>query len=323
MKSILIIVIFILNNYNVFSLNICDSLQSLKELTYGFKPSSINDSIKEQKSKEMDIFWETAKSHPADAAKCIKIMIENEKHDSFFCFDASSLLLRLDTTDKYLPTVIQGINKCELEDLQLYPYLQICIYLGKKNQDISDLVSKFLDLTEGKIFLSNHFLELGIVDASIFMLNIIPIEKAETILINKINSNNYNIKHNGIYLLNLLSSNNGDKIINDLIKNKNLNDSTIQLLNQINKKLVLDYKEGTLNYEKVIELLDDAPFNFEKQFYGFSGNTDLINSACSKLTSKDLEKLFEARKKSTFNLSDEALYEYYALTSIIMTVKKK
>ena len=144
-------ILFILTTYISFGQTTCDSLNLLKKNVYGFKPSDLSDSLKNLKSEELDIFWKTAKNNPTDATKCLQILIENETKDSYFCFDASSLLLRLDTSTKYLPTVIAGLKKCNLEDLQLSAYLQICFYLGYKGQDIGELTTNLISIPNARI----------------------------------------------------------------------------------------------------------------------------------------------------------------------------
>lgn len=329
MKQTLMTILFLLSSYISVSQTTCESLILLKKSSYGFKPSELSDSLKKLKSRELDVFWKTAKNNPTDASKCLQSLIEAETKDSFFCFDASSLLLRLDTSTKYLPTVIAGLKKCNPEDLQLSVYLQVCFYLGYKGQDIEELTTNLISIPNARIFLSDHFLTLNAIDASIFLFNIMPTTTAERVLISTIQNGNSTAKHNAAVVLNLLSTDNGDKFLNSLIENKLLGDSTVQFIFKVRKTFII--KEESLtnqakystSHAKVIEALKDVPYNFEKEFYGFAGNNELIISACKQLRKEDIEKIRDARQKSTPGLSDEALYEYFALTKILMTVRDK
>jgi|GEM_PF-3183474 len=322
MRRTLTSFLFLLLSFISIAQTTCDSLTLLKKSIYGFKPSNLSDSLKNLKSKELDVFWRTAQNNPTDASKCLKALIELEKKDSYFCFDASSLLLRLDTSTQYLPTVINGIKKCKLEDLQLSTYLQICFYLGYKGQDIGALTTKLISLPNASIFLSNHFITLNAIDASIFLFNIMPTTTAENVLISAIQDGNSTAKHNAAVVLNLLATDRGDDFLNLAIEKKQLEDSTIQFILNDKKNFIVKPK-GSTNREKVLEALNDVPYNFEKEFFGFAGNDELISSACSQLNKKDIEKIRVARRKSTPGLSDEALHEYFALTKILMTVRNK
>lgn len=317
-----LLIILLLTSFIYISQTTCDSLILLKKKTYGFKPSDLTDTLKSLKSKELDLFWNTAKNNPIDAAPCLQSLIENEISDSYFCFDASSLLLRLDTTKTYFPTVIKGLKKCELKDLQLSPYLKICFYLNYNKQDISELAIKLISIPNAKIFLSDHFLTLNAIDASIFLFNNMPTETAENVLVTTILNGNPTAKHNGAILLNLMATDTGDEFLNSQIEKKLLDDSTIEFIMKDRKTFIINAK-GSVGRSEILESLNDVPFNFEKEFFGFAGNEKLIGSACKQLTKQDIETIRNARQKTTPGLSDEALHEYFALTSILMTVRNK
>ena len=321
MKKIALILILLISRIS-FAQTTCDSLILLKKKVYGFKPSELTDTLKSLKSIELDLFWKTAKNNPKVASSCLKNLIENETNDSYFCFDASSLLVRLDSTDTYLPTVIKGLNKCELNDLQLSSYLEICFYLNYHKQDVSELATKLISVPNANVFLSKHFITLSAIDASIFLFNNIPTEAAEKCLISAVESGNTTAKHNAAVILNLLATDSGDKFLNNLIENKQLDPLTIEFIKKDRKSFLVKPK-GSESRTKILESLNDEPYNFEKEFYGFSGNEKLIGSACKQLNKQDIEKIRAARQKTTSTLSDEALHEYFALTTILMTVRDK
>ncbi|MES2574838.1 MAG: hypothetical protein V4572_07835 [Bacteroidota bacterium] len=321
MKKLFILTILFTSSIS-FSQTTCDSLLLLKKKVYGFKPSELTDTLKSLKNKDLDLFWKTARNNPKEATPCLKTLIENETGDSYFCFDASSLLVRLDSTNTYLPTVIKGLNKCELKDLQLSSFLEICYYLSYKKQDITELATKLISVPDAKIFLSRHFITLDAIDASIFLFNDMPTETAEKTLIAAISNGNATAKHNAAVVLNLLSTDTGDQFLNSLIEKKELDDATIQYIMKDRKRFIIKPK-GSKSRSKILEYLNDVPYNFEKEFFGFAGNGKLIGSACKQLTKQDIEKIRIARKKSTPGLSDEALHEYFALTAILMTVRDK
>lgn len=315
-------ILFILTCSISIAQTTCDSLHLLKKKVYGFKPSDLTDTLKKIKNNELDLFWKTAKNNPKEALPCLKSLIENEAVDSYFCFDASSLLARLDTTDTYLPTVVAGLEKCELSDLQLSTYLEICFYLNYKKEDVQELITKLISVPNAKVFLSNHFLTLNAIDASIFVFNNMPTETAEKCLVSAIQNGNSTAKHNAAVVLNLLATTTGDQFLNDLIEKKQLDDATIQFIMKDRKTFVIKPK-GSKSRSEILELLNDVPYNFEKEFFGFSGNDALIGAACKQLTKEDIEKIRNARQKTTPGLSDEALHEYFALTTILMTVRDK
>lgn len=321
MKRIITFICILISSFSI-SQTTCDSLLFLKKKVYGFKPSELTDTLKSIKNNDLDLFWRTAKNNPKEASPCIKTLIENETVDSYFCFDASSLLIRLDSTDTYLPTIIKGLKKCELNDLQLSSYLEICFYLNYKKQDITELSTKLISVPDAKIFLSKHFITLNSIDASLFLFNNMPTETAEKCLIAAIENGNPTAKHNAAVLLNLMATDTGDKFLDSLIETKKLDDSTIKFIIKDRKTFIIKPK-GTISRSKILESLNNVPYNFEKEFFGFSGNDKLIGSACKQLNKQDIDKIRIARQKTTPGLSDETLHEYFALTTILMTVRDK
>jgi len=319
-KIVVFFVLFI--SMTCFPQKTCDSLNLLKAKVYGFDPSALSDEEKEAKNGDLDLFWKTARNNPDEAKPCLKTMIENEQADSYFCFDASSLLARIDSTSTYLPTVVAGLEKSELEHLQLSSYLEICFYLNYKKQDIGVLAEKLISIPDAKVFLAGHFITLNAIDASIFLYNNMPVETAERYLKQAIEKGNATARHNAAVVLNLLSTDTGDAFLNTLIANKQLEESTIAFINKDRKAFSVK-PSGSISRTKILEYLDDVPYNFEKEFFGFSGNDKMIASACKQLNKEDVDKIRAARQKTTPGLSDEALHEYFALTSILMTVRNK
>jgi hypothetical protein len=322
MRKFALSILFLLINFPSFSQTTCDSLIMLKNKVYGFKPSELSDSLKNLKNEDLDLFWNTAHNNPKDAALCLQTLIKSETKDLYFCYDASALLLQLDTTDKYFQTVIDGLTKCNLEDLQLEPYLNICFYLGLKGKDIQELATKLISSPNASVYLTNHVITLSAIDASIFLFNTMQTSTAETVLTSAIMNGNPTAKHNSAVLLNLLATDYGDSLISSLIEKKQLADSTIKFIKHDRETFIIKPK-GSESRSKVLEALNDIPYNLEKNFFGIAGNDNLIGSACKQLTRQDIEKVRSARQKSTPGLSDEALYEYFALTTILMTVRNK
>ncbi len=322
MKNIIFVLLTTLTSIASFSQTTCDSLVQLKKVVYGFKPNELTDTLKSLKGVELDRFWNTAKRNPTEGKICLQSLIEKETTDSYFCFDASSLLASLDTTETYLPTVIKGLKKCNLEDLQLSTYLKLCFYLSQKNQDIGELTSKLISVPNAEIFLSEHFITLSAIDASLFLYNTMPTEIAEKNLKSVILNGNATAKYNAAVVLNLLSTDSGDQFLNDLIEKKQLEPDAVTFIEK-DRKLFIITPKGSKSIVKIMEALNDVPYNFDKEFFGFAGNDDLIGSACKQLTTADIELIRNTRQKAMPGLSDEALHEYFALTTILMTVRNK
>ena len=70
---------------------------------------------------------------------------------------------------------------------------------------------------------------------------------------------------------------------------------------------------------EVLKTLNRIP-NFGGDFWGVAGDKELAQSAIALLQEEDLPVLREARRKSIYGLSDEALHEYFALSRVLLGV---
>jgi len=324
MNRNIILVIFIFVNTACSAQSVCEQLRKLKQQCYGFKPSEISEIEKERKNTVLDKFWDFAKSNKSESPECLKQMILAEKEDGYFCYDASALLLQLDEKQQYLDVVVEGLKKCRLKDLQLEPYLQICFFLGKKGKDISELAEKLISEPKATVFLTEHVITLTASDASLFLYNTMGTANAEKSLINTIETGNVTGRQNAAQVLNAISTPRGDSLINILIKKKQIPDSTINMILADKKGATASPTcNGDLNRETVLQRLKNYPGEVGQPDSEIAGNDELICSACKALTAEDIEIIRAARNRSTRGLSDEALYDYFALTKILLTVRNK
>ncbi len=302
----------------------CDKLYSLKKQCYGFTPRKFTDEQMKAKSAELDKFWTLAMSDTIQSPGCLKQMILAETKDPYFCFDASSLLLRLDYKKQYLDVVAEGLKKSDLHDLQLETYLQMAFFLGANGQDIAPLTEKLISYPNAHVFLTMHVITLSAIDASLFLYNQMGTLKAESSLFNTIANGNSTGKHNAAVVLNLVSTPRGDSLINALMANKQLADSTQKFILKDREAFILKTAcDSSINRDEFVYKLKSFPADNPENYRGF---TDDIKQECSPfklLKPEDTEVIRDARNRSLRGISDEALAEYFALTRILMTVRNQ
>jgi hypothetical protein len=83
----------------------CETLEAAQAKACGLAPSRVTDEARKLKAKQMDQFWDSAKGLGPPAIPCLQQMLGNERRDPFFLFDASSLLLHLDSSPASLEAV--------------------------------------------------------------------------------------------------------------------------------------------------------------------------------------------------------------------------
>jgi hypothetical protein len=132
------------------------------------------------------------------------------------------------------------------------------------------------------------------------------------------------VKHSSAILLFLQNTVDGNRILDSLRKSKLIPDSTIEIIDNYSKRLVaIPHKGKSYSRAEVLEKLSWVPFNEEKKFYGVSGDSLLLTSAYQMLNKDDIPAICEARRKTIYSASDEALDEYFELTRILFAVKNK
>jgi hypothetical protein len=285
MGRIFIALLLIFSSLACQAQTLCEKLTALKKEYYGFKPSSLNKKQTEAKSAQLDKFWELAKTDPAIALPCLKDIVLAEQNDPYFCFDAATLILTLDEKQEYLDVVLAAAKKTDLNDIQGEPYLQVSFFLGNKGKDIGPLAEKLISTPKMHVYLIQHAIDIRAIDASIFLYNLMSVKDAEDNLFNIIANGTPTGKHNAAVVLNILSTNRGDSLLNALLAENKLPDST--------KAFVLKDRE---------------------QFTKKSGTTT---------GDRDEAIIREERTKTITALSDESIERYFTLTAELMTVRNK
>lgn len=299
---------------NTQAQDLCAKLAKLKQECYGFKPEKLSDSEREAKSAQLDKFWDLAKSDKQLSAPCLREMIIAENNDPYFCFDASSLLLSIDEGKESLEAVLAGVKKSDLRGLQFESYLQLSFYLGQKGLDVSLLAEKLISYPNAQIPLTAHAITLNAIDASLFLYNTISTEKAEQSLINTMTNGNETGRNNAAVVLNLISTNRGDSLINKLIAQKQLPDSVSKFILKDRESFAAKADcKATLSREAALQKINSEGNDEE----------DYICAASKALKSTDADAVREARFKTIRGLSDEGLGRYFRLTALLMSIRHK
>jgi hypothetical protein len=285
MARIFIILLLLTSSVFCSAQTLCEKLAKLKTEYYGFKPNSLDEKQTEAKSADLDKFWNLAKTDPDAALPCLKDMIMAENNDPYFCFDAATLTLTLDKKEQYLDVVLAAAKKADLNQLQGEAFLRVAFFLGHKGKDISPLAEKLLSTPRAHVYLTEHVIDLNAIDASIFLYNLMSIKSAEDNLFNIIANGTPSGKHNAAVVLNILSTNRGDSLLNNLMTENKLADST--------KAFILKDRKA------------------------FGENPDKQKST------RDEETVRTERTNTITALSDESIERYFSLTSELMVVRRK
>ncbi len=166
----------------------CSKLEAVKAKTYGFHPTDLSKAQQTAKSGELDGFWNETKSEHADGIKCLQQMILAEKADTFFLFDAASLLYSLDHSPESLAAITQGVNGSDLKELQIPEYIRMLLRLGRDGVDIGPLAAKYLYYPKVDAFVPQHSMQMNREMGVMLLYGSMPSEAVDRYLIPELSS---------------------------------------------------------------------------------------------------------------------------------------
>ena len=301
---------------------VCAELQKEKAGLYGFHPSRISKEEQAIKSGRMDEFWKSVKDKGQPGIECLKQLIVAEQQDGFFVFDAASLLVSLDQSPDALAVGLTGTSKADLKDLDSSAYVRMTMFLFNKGLDITPLVELYMTAPEVKGFVPQHALRLDRETGALFMYGSMPISAADHSLIRMLKSTEPATRTAAAVLLSLSSTPDSFKALKT-VDRTSLPEAVQKAIDiSIKRQKYEDAGPTKKSRAEVLNTLARIP-KYGGNFWGVAGDKEFIQSAIALLQEEDLPALREARRKSIYGLSDEALHEYFALSRILLGVTNR
>lgn len=297
----------------------CSKLAAMKAKTYGFHPSDLSDAQQTTKSTELDRFWDEAKSEQANGIICLQQMIVAEKTDTFFLFDAPSLLYSLDHSPESLAAIAKGLSGSDLKDLQIPDYIRILLRLNRDGVDIGPLAAKYLYFPKVDAFVPQHSMKLDRAMGVMLLYGSMPSETVDRYLIPELSAKPDYVRSTAALFLAMNMTPEDFRALRAL----KLSDLPANIQKQIEATLkpgaMKAVDHPALSREQVLAMLRQVP-KYDEKFPGVADNGKFMSSAMSTLTKDDLDAIRSARQRSIGGVSDEALDEYVALSQVLLAV---
>lgn len=334
----------------------CDALRTQKTKVYGFHLAQLNESQIEQKGQEINSFWKQVQADGAAGTACVRSMLQEEKTDHNFQFDAASVLYQADQSPATLVLVRDSIAQADFQDSDPASYLALALQLGQTGVDIRVLAAKFLRYPDAVIHVPEHSLDLDSDTAALFLYGSVGPSLASKALIEQLQAPEPFVRAAAAHLLaeqmteegfRALSKWDGlSKIQEDFRRND------IQAVMKYKAPNPEDFAHPKWTREQVLAVIAGLPHTrkefddamatkgaaFDQQIrqkkpsqeeldkivaesepiYGIAERTAFMTSAIATLQPEDFETIREARRKSLFNVSDESLSEYLAFTQVMI-----
>jgi len=298
----------------------CDDIETAKGNAYGFRPSQLSPEAKKAKIKGLDMFWSQVKARGPEGLSCLRAMITADTSDGYFAFNAASLLASLDWSRDSFPVVELGLTRTNLDEIDVAAFVRLVVGLIHAGRNIEKLAEKYLRHPKVDTRIASHGgMLLDRDGGGIIIYGSLPPQVADQYLTTILNLPEPHARATAAKLLALSLSEPALSVLKKFPWSS-LADRDRKLIEQFVKRTQPTVAaSATKSRAEVLMSLARIP-KYGADFWGFASDKDLMASAILRLEASDLDTLRDARRRSITGISDEALGEYFALSSIMLGV---
>ncbi len=334
----------------------CESLRTAKASVYGFQLAQLNETQIEAKTNEMDSFWKQSAAAGPEGVSCVREMLEEEKTDHYFQFDAAAWLFPRDKSTTTLTLIRDSIAQADFQETDPANYLSLALELSLAGVDIHTLAGRLLRYPNAVIQIPEHALDLDTDTSALFLYASIPSAEATKWLLPELQTPEQFVRSAAAHLLaeqmtedsyRALAHWDGVSKIEEEFRRNDI--QAIMKYQAPNEAELAHPKFARQDVLKIIAGLPHTPKEFDERMstkgaefdkqmrdkkatqeelaravadgepiYGIANHTAFINSAIATLKSEDFETVREARRRSLYDVSDESLEEYLSFTRVMI-----
>lgn len=346
----------IVRAYPANSTSTCTELRAQKSKTYGFHMAQLNEAQIDAKSKEIDAFWKQVQAAGPEGVTCIRTLLAEEKTDHVFQVDAAMMLFPVDSSAETRNLIRDSLAQADFRESDPANYLSIALALGQAGVDIRPLASKLLLYPNAIIHAPDSALELDSDTAALLLYGTMEPSQASNALISLLGAPQPYVRSAAAHLLaeqmteesfRAMSKWDG---VSQIAEEFRRND--IQAIMKYKPQNAADYASPKFTREQVLQTIASLPHTqkefdkvmatkgaaFDQQMreekptreqltqivadslpiYGVADHTAFQASAIATLKPEDFATIREARRKSLYGVSFQALDEYLAYTQIMI-----
>ncbi len=169
MRFILFLLLAVSQTF-VFGQDFSSTVDSL----YNFKPANLTYKEQEQKGILLDQFWTQVKNDTTQLLPKLRHALLTNKHNPYFYYDGSSLLLMLSKNKSDKELAVEAISKCDLNDISQKIYVQNLNRLANQGIDVTKPALKILADEKFSFFIPEHAMKFNQGYCLTYML--VPLE---------------------------------------------------------------------------------------------------------------------------------------------------
>ncbi len=274
----LLLTLMILLSLNSYAQSLRDEIKTI----YDFSPAKLSKEEQDKKIPAMDGFWEKVKSDTTKYLAELRNELQADGHPKFFYYDGGQLLLSVSRATKDKQTVLDGILKSDMSDIDRGSLVSTLNYIARSKLNTTTAALKILDDNNFKFFIPQH--SFYFTQGYSFTYALLPTDPkfyVEPVIKRFKEEKEITAKNSIVTLLWFANTCNGNNFLREISEDKTI------------EKEVAEYAKDLLGRK------------FKKEKY------------YEKLHEASFDDQVKAQIASTNRMSDEAIYELDYITKLL------
>lgn len=144
---------------------------------YDFHPHAVSNSVRAQKSSEMDTFWSEVKEHKDADLPLLRAELARPDAPPFFRMDGAQLLLSLSSRPSDQAIAVSVMSTADLSDVTPAAYFYAVHHLSMQGADTTAAALHILDDPSFVVYIPQHAMTLHASDCLLFLL--LPVDPSK------------------------------------------------------------------------------------------------------------------------------------------------
>lgn len=298
----------------------CAAINQAKTRTYGFHPPALTKAERQQKTTQMDEFWNLVKSSGRSGLECVRQLMARETTDTYFLFDGASLLTDLDKSGASDPAILDGLTRTDMKDVAPDGYVHLCLQLSKRTVDTGPAVKKYLHTQNVTVYLPQHGgYKLDRTAGAILLYGSLKPNLVDQYLIPELSSTDAEVRDTAALVLSLNLTERSFRALASLGDMETFSKAARESVDYIKtRRDVNASKPAKYTRQQMLEKLARLPemdSNMDE-----AEDKALDNSIYATFTVADFDALREGRRKMITGVSNESVEGYEEMSRVLLNL---
>jgi len=296
----------------------CATLAEAKRKTYGFRPSNLSASEQKSKAAAMDQFWNLAKAEGPEGLACVANLITDEKEDTWFLFDAASLLVTFDKSGRSDSAIVSALSRTDLADVDPPGFIDVALQVSQRGGDIGPAAHNYMNATKVTAYLPAHGgYKLDRIAGAILLYGRMPADAVDKYLAMEVTSKNLETRDAAAIVWSLNMTESSFKGLAALGEMANFSNETREHVRTVRRYVRVPVtRPPKYTREQVLQKIEKWP-----EFSDAPAERDALDNAFYvALTPADLSTIREARRRLISGVSNEAIEAYNQTSRMLMNL---